>query len=340
MSDCTLIREGMPLLLTEALEGAEREAAHLHIEQCEECSRYWNGLRETWSLLEAVPDQPVPDNVRSRFLAEIDQVQAQKDNVVSFWRTPATRWLSQAAAVVVLVGGSYFAGNLNSSSPSSQPDVTAVPIALTSGGFSLAANRLIKASELAPQIEGAPTISNVRFIKNPQNLENVSVSFDLTSNVTVTGARDEKAFVSLVAYLLQDRSAPSPAQHDTIQWVSQTYGNAPDSELQIVGALANVLKSDSHEGVRLEAIETLRTIPAQGALGESNPARDALIEVLKNDPNPAIRIKAVEALTNMALGSGSYDPLTIETLREKASQADENPYVRVKAAEALSQMNL
>jgi hypothetical protein len=228
---------------------------------------------------------------------------------------------------------------MNTPDPVNQPGVAA-PLATTQSPFTLAANREVKASDLAPQIDGAPTISNVRFIENPENAENVSVSFDLTSNVTVTGARNEKAFVSLMAYLLQDRSAPSPAQHDAIQWVSQTYGNAPDTEPEIVDALANVLKSDSHEGVRLEAIETLRTIPAEGPTGESDPARDALIEALKNDPNPAIRIKAVEALMNMAAGSGSYDSVTIETLREKASQADENPYVRVKAAEALSQMNL
>jgi hypothetical protein len=342
MSECTVTRERMPLLLTEALEGNEREVAYLHIEGCEACGIEWRMTRETWTLLGVDGDRPVPGRVRDRFLSTFGQADAATRDggqVVSFWRRPATRWLAQAAAVATLVGGAWFAGNRATDAPMVPMSRTA-EVSRGSGEFTLAASRVVPASALAPHIEGSPAIANVRFIENAGRPGEVGVSFDLTSNVTVTGSPDEKSFVSLMAYLLQDRSNPTPSQSEAIQWVRQTYGGERRTDPAIVTALANVLRSDSHEGVRLGAIETLRTVLSKDPSGGGDAARDALIEVLKNDPNPAIRIKAVEVLTTMLSGEGGFESLTIETLRDKASQSDENPYVRIKAAEALSQLSL
>jgi len=332
-----LTREKMPLLLTESLEGAEREEAHLHIERCEGCGTELQRMRETWTILAVDRDRPVPDRPRARFLEGIGERDPDElpDNVVSFWRRPATRWIAQAAAVVTLVGGAYFAGS--QSNEPGRPAAAPVQVAEAPSQFSLVASRVIPASQLAPQIEGAPVISNVRFQESPEQKGQVAVSFDVTSNVTVTGSPDEKSFVSLMAYLLQDRRNPAPSQSDAIQWVRQTYGTVRSADPVIVGALANVLQNESNEGVRLRVIDTLAM---QAVAGGGEQARNALIEALKNDPNPAIRIKAVEALTNMLSGESAFDSATIETLQEKATQPDENPYVRIKAAEALSQLSL
>lgn len=339
MSECTLTREKMPLLLTEALDGGEREAAHVHIERCEGCGREWKGMRETWALLEADQDRPVPDRVRARFLSGLGEQAApgSRGNVVAFWRRPAAKWLAQAAAIVTLVGGAYFTGTRTVGETQSLP--VGAQVAAAQSQFSLAASHMVPAAQLAPEIEGKPVISNVRFIESPVREGEVGVSFDLTSNVTVTGSRDEKSFISLVSYLLQDRSNPTPAQSDAIQWVRQTYGEVKNTDPQLVGALANVLTSDSNEGVRLKAIEVLGMMQSRDLSGGAME-REALINALKNDPNPAIRIKAVEALASMLSGEGDFDAATVESLREKASQTDENPYVRIKAAEALSQLNL
>lgn len=340
MSECIVTREQMPLLLTETLIGEEREQAFLHIESCARCERDWKGMRETWSLLGKDDDRVVPDRVRARFLASLGEAEAAEPegNVVSFWRRPASRWLAQAAAVVTLVGAAYFAGTETGGKPAMtvQPTVTSAP----SSQFTLAANKIVPASELAPVIEGAPSISNIRFSReNTDNEGEVGVSFDLTTNVTVTGSPNEKSFVALMAYLLQDRTNASPAKSDAIQWVRDTYGDVRIADPAIVSALADVIANDSHEGVRLGAIDALRSVQTPGTDG-IQIARAALINALKNDPNPAIRIKAIEALSKMLTREGVYDAETIETLRDKASQGDENPYLRIKAAEALSQLNL
>jgi HEAT repeat protein len=99
-------------------------------------------------------------------------------------------------------------------------------------------------------------------------------------------------------------------------------------------ALANVLRTDEHQGVRIKAAETLKSL--QPSAASATNTREALIDALKSDPNPAVRIKAVEALAKLASSGAQLDAATLDTLRQKASQDDENAYVRMKAAEALS----
>ena len=70
MSDCTVMRESMPLLLTESLDPVRRENVHQHIERCAACGEEWAGFRETWSLLETLPEVEVPPHVKQRFMRE------------------------------------------------------------------------------------------------------------------------------------------------------------------------------------------------------------------------------------------------------------------------------
>src|SRR5438105_2790632 len=108
MSECDLMRETMPLLLSESLDPARRELSHQHIEQCAACNREWLAYRETWRMMGDLPEVEVPARVRERFLASIPTVD---EVVVPFRKRPAARWLAQAAAVVLLVGGSYWVGH-------------------------------------------------------------------------------------------------------------------------------------------------------------------------------------------------------------------------------------
>lgn len=340
MSDCTLTRERMPLLVTESLGAVEREQAHQHIESCAECTAEWDRTRETWKLLAEAPDLPVPRRVRNRFLDEVERmggVAPRTAVVIPFTRRPAFRRLAQAAAIAVIAGGAYFAGTTRGGSAAPPADVAS---AAPAPSFRIAENTLLSTDQLSPEIAGSPAISNVRFIENPGRPGEVGMSFDFTQKVTVQGKPTDQSLVNLAAYVLGDSDHPTSSRSNAIEWVRETYSNSETTDPQIVTALANVLRSDAHEGVRLKAVETLRSLPPASLGPASAQARQALIAALQNDPNPDVRIKAIEALANLGTGPTGFDPAEVETLRKKASQNDENPYVRVKAAEALSQMNL
>ena len=328
MAECSAMSESMPLLLTEALGREQRELAHQHIESCAECSAEWASYKEAWSMLGELPEVEVPARVRERFLATVLPAAAPA-NVVPFRRRPAFKWIAQAAAVVLLVGGSYYAGNRTA--PLRVSPMEAAVASVETAPFSIAETRVLPASAINPNIEGRPNIENVQFVE-PDSKEQIGLSFDVTSRVTVTGAPSDKSMVRLLSYVLEHENATSPSRSRAIEWVRQTYSDPQNVDPEIANALAKVLRSDTHEGVRIRAVDTLRGLGAP----VSNETREALIEALKNDPNPSVRIKAVEALADLTRGGAALDQHMIDTLREKAIQDDENPYVRVKAAEALS----
>jgi len=345
MAECSAMRESMPLLLTESLDAAGRELAHQHIETCAACGEEWQAMKETWALLAELPQVEVPLRVRDRFLAEVMPAAAQPSNVVPFVRRGALKWLAQAAAVVLIAGGSYFAGHRTVTVEPQQAKITgATPISYIPQGqqqqqplYSLAETRVLPATALSPNIQGRPEIDNVQFVDADPKDGQIGLSFDLTSHVTVNGSPNDKSMVRLLSYVLQSADRASLSRSHTIDVLRNTYGNSPDTDPEIAQALAKVLRTDDHQGMRIAAIDTLKTLPAKATRTE--PTRDALIEALRSDPNPAVRIKAVEALAKMASSGQTLAPEAVDMLRQKASQNDENLYVRVKAAEALSQIH-
>lgn len=344
MAECSALRESMPMLLTESFDPAGRELAHQHIESCAACAGEWLALKETWALMDELPRVEVPQRVRDRFLAEVMPASIPT-NVVPFHRRSSFKWLAQAAAVVIIAGGSYFAGHRSAPITLNHSDakvigatpISYVPQQQQSPLYSIAETRVLPASAISPNIEGRPEIENLQFIDPDPNDGQIGVAFDITSHVTVNGSPRDKSMVRLLSYVLQSADRASLARSHTIDVVRSTYGSSPDTDPEIAQALAKVLRSEDHQGVRIAAIDTLKSMSTQATTTE--PTRDALIEALRSDPNPAVRIKAVEALAKMASGGQQLAPEAVDMLRQKASQADENLYVRVKAAEALSKIH-
>jgi hypothetical protein len=334
MPGCDSVTENMPLLLTESLDPATRELTHQHIETCAMCAAEWSAYKETWSILDTLPELDVPPRVKQRFLAEVSPA-AVTPNVVPFRRRSAPRWLAQAAAVVIIAGGAFYGGRRLTPRVELTPtpaQVTAIQQAAPTPFYSIAESRVLPAASISPQIEGRPDIQNVQFTDASPSNQQIGVSFDITSHVTVTGRPTDKSMVRLLRYVLENEDKQSPSRSRAIDWVRSTYSHVGNPDPEITEALANVLRNDEHQGVRIKAADTLQSLQSKMTDG----TRDALVEALKNDPNPAVRIKAVEALAKLARSGGNLDPDMVDTLRRKASQGDENVYVRVKAAEALS----
>jgi hypothetical protein len=335
MSECSALRESLPLLLTESLDPARRELTHQHIESCDVCGEEWAAYKETWAVLGDLPEVEVPARVKAQFLGRIGVAGEERpSNVVPFHRKPAFKWIAQAAAVTLLVGGGYFFGDRNAgriAPTQARIDSVTPMMPIRATPVSLAETRDLHADALSPDIQGRPNITNVQFIDGDASDNDIKVAFDVTSHWTVRGNPKEKSIVKLLSYMLENEESVTP-RSNAMEWVRRTYSNPQFADPEIANALARVLRNDSHEGVRIRAVDTLTTLPPTAA----TDTRDALIQALKSDPNPAVRMKAVDALVNLARGGASFDPAMVDTLRQKASQGDENLYVRVKAAEALS----
>lgn len=340
MSECSALRESMPLLLTESLDSVRRELSHQHIETCAACGAEYDAYKETWTILGDLPEVEVPARVKAKFMIAAGLAEPADEkpaaNVVPFQRRKTFQWLAQAAAVVVIAGASYFAGsNRGSQAPVEEREptrITDVRPAMSPSQImpvSLAETRVLDADSLSPEIEGRPNINNIKFVDADPSDDKIGVSFDVTSHWTVNGSPRDKSLVRLLSYMMENEATTAP-RSNAIESVRRMYSDPANADPEIANSLAKILRNDTqHEGVRLRAVETLTTLPASGTM----ETRAALIEALKSDPNPSVRIKAVEALANLAR---SGDAAAVDTLRQKASQMDENAYVRVKAAEALS----
>lgn len=337
------MRESMPLLLTESLDPVRRELSHQHIESCAVCGAEYEAFKETWLIMGDLPEVEVPARVKQQFLQKAGLAEKPANNVVPFARRPAFKWVAQAAAVVVLAGGSYFAGSRNSETTIAPQRATInavspyTPVSNRLPELALAETRVLDSDALSPEIQGRPNIANVQFVDSDASDDQIGVSFDVTSRWTVTGNPKDKSIVRLLAYMLEHEESMTP-RSSAMEWVRRTYSDPQHADPEIANALAKVLRNDdSHEGVRIRAVDTLTTLPP--AVATQAQTRDALMAALKNDPNPAVRLKAVEALANMARSGVQLDAAMVDTLRAKATQDDENLYVRVKAAEALSSIN-
>jgi len=335
MAQCSEVRDRFADLLLGSIESADRENALLHIEGCPSCNREWAENRRVWDLLGDIPDVPLPDRVRANFQADLDREFGRpRSNVLVFDSRKAVQWLSRAAAFILIVGSSFVAGR-QFAPQRSLPMESATIQSIEPMSVSIAERLTVPASRVNPEILGSPEIRNLNVLAANESGE-IEVTFDLTSSMTITGRPEDKALVQLLAYVVQSQDNPTHSRSRVIQLVRDTYGTKGIADPEIVRAIAFVLANDTHEGVRIKAVDALRNLP-QELVPE---ARSALLKALRTDPNPAVRMKAVEALANLATTATEVDPETLDILREKAAQHDENPYVRVKAAEALSQIDL
>jgi hypothetical protein len=338
------MNESMALLLSESLDPAKRELTHQHIESCADCEKEWNAMRETWRVMGDLPEVVPPPALRARFLEQI-QPARPVDNVVPFYKRPATRWVAQAAAIAIMVGGGFFAGRGTFNGPAntnteiasrpitSQPDAKLVGVQeYQPAAFSLAESRVVNAASMNPVIQGRPHIQNVNFTDSDPTDDKIGVAFDITSRVTVTGSPRDESVKRLLSYVIESDESATPTSSDAIEIVRKTYSDPAYADPQIANALAKVLRNEEHEGARIRAVDSLKTMPASVS---SATTQQALIDALKNDPNPAVRIKAVETLAQLAQNGKVLDANTLDTLRAKTFD-DEVMYVRVKAAEALS----
>ena len=66
--------------------------------------------------------------------------------------------------------------------------------------------------------------------------------------------------VRLLSYMLENEESMTP-RSSAMEWVRRTYSDPAYADPEIANALAKVLRNDSHEGVRIRAVETLTTLP-------------------------------------------------------------------------------
>lgn len=304
--------------------GPRDAEADAHLEGCASCRREAAALEEAWERIE-LPDPEVSPVFRDRMIGRMEEALARR-NVVAFrprsWIRPAL----QAAALVVAGAGGFLLARAGATAAG-----TAADPAAGAPAFAVAAERQVDVSRVGLDLSGSPRLRNVSF--RPTEADGrLAISFDVTTRYTVTGRPEDRAVASLLAYVVDARTATEGARGRAIDLVSNELGEKAAASPEIVGVLVRTLREDRNPGVRKKAAEALVQLPPSPAI------RDALAFALKSDANPAVRMIAVDGLARAA--TTLRDPLSIETLRLKAADETEPGFVRVKAASALREIPL
>lgn len=330
MAQCDLLSETLPELLAESLEGEQRERAYRHIETCDGCSREWAEYRRIWGDLEWNEIEP-PAGLRERFLSQVAEMgRESSENVVRFPGFTIPVWAKTAAVILLLIGG--FAAGRSTVETDDAPDGQSPALITGVQPVGTFGDDVIPPAELDRMLRNDATLRNVSLVEAG---DDTAMAFDLSTEMRVPADLSDPSFSRLMAIALSNTDHASHERGKMIEWIRRNHASSETSG-DIVAALLGVLRSDSHEGVRIRALDALREL--EMSPNQSDELRTGLVQVLRNDPNPAIRIKAVDVLAEMASGTEIADPTMLETLRDKVEQDDENMYVRVKAAEALRQM--
>jgi hypothetical protein len=172
-----------------------------------------------------------------------------------------------------------------------------------------------------------PAFAGVQSVEFDPASGTVEIQYNTVNEVAVRGRPGDAAVQALLEQALLDDTNPMARLYaaKALQAVPPTQA-APDS--QLVAALTFLLDNERNEGIRLQAIEALRTLYRQTPLSAS--ARQSLLDVLLHDENSALRIEALELLTEQSRAAqelGTY----LDAVRE-----DPNDFIRLQVQNLLS----
>ena len=113
MSGCSAVQARFSEYLDSRLNGREMQLIAAHLEECRDCSREWDGLRQTQVLLAALGPVPEPADLLLRIRVAVSQERARSRRSVFhgwnlLWKNTVGPFLLQAgagfASAVLLLG--------------------------------------------------------------------------------------------------------------------------------------------------------------------------------------------------------------------------------------------
>lgn len=316
---CKHDEQALVLYHYDELNAEERAAVEAQLELCASCRAV---LAELDLVQQAIPARPALE-------PEEDTLKALRSTLVSNLPEPrpslrrqATagwnelRWMQPAslalrlAVAAVLVAVGFLLGRRPSGSTEAIEDLA-----------------LARAPVQAEHGTISPAFAGVQSVEFDPASGTVEIQYNTVNEVAVRGLPGDAAVQALLEQALLDDTNPVARLYaaKALQAAPSTQA-APDS--QLVAALTFLLENERNEGIRLQAIEALRTLYRQTPL--STAARQSLLNVLLHDENSALRIEALELLTERARASQELATY-LDAVRE-----DPNDFIRLQVQNLLS----
>ena len=305
--NCEYVKANAVTLVYDELPDDTKFEMERHVERCASCAAEIGAVRHLQDVMSAaLRPEPTPNllaSSRLRLQEALEDVE-HKRGWHRFFTFDLAGWMHQVrmapamAAVLVIVG---FAGG-------------------TMATWRLRGSA-IPGIGVGQAIPAESNISGIRSINpDPNDANKVQINYDTVTKQQAQGSLSDPKIQQLLLYAAHNNVNPG-VRNDSYDLLTKQSGDQQVREALIYG-----LRYDSNAGVRLKAIEALKTY-----VKDDVHARDAVLEALLNDASPGVRIEAI-----LALDPVKADGRVRRVLQDLAER-DHNQYIRRKAQDFLNQ---
>jgi len=308
----------------EELEGAERDALEEHLDVCPRCVAALDAERK---LLESVasnerlePTAALLSSCRNRLEDSLDEMDHR-----SIW----TRWMESlfpahwlamhpaaSAAMLLLIG--FSVGMLGpwharpQGTPQGQPNMSQGSML----GYS-------------PQELQSANVSGINWTPSQGNQPvQIQVQMNTERPIVVQGTVDDNNVKNVLLYVLHNNERFCPDVRMSAVELLKTRANDPD----VQKALSRSVLLDRNAAVRLKALDALTAANADAANVQT------MLDALTKDQNIGVRVEAINSLRTVSERGGlGGDPQAVKILQQ-TMRSDPNVYIRLQSAAALQEV--
>ena len=222
-------------------------------------------------------------------------------------------WLRQvrfspALAAVILIAG--FAGGVGTAYRVMEPV-----------GFNAASGAGSGASVETEGSAGEASITGIRSITQAAGSQQIDITYDTVLTQQAEGSLNDRRIQQLLLFAAQN-NYNAGVRLDSVDLLTQRPQVAA-----VRDALVYALRYDSNPGVRLKALDGLRSF-----VKDDVRVRNAMLEALVNDANPGVRTEALR-LIDPVKADGSVRGVLMTLAAE-----DESAYIKSQARTMLAQL--
>ena len=306
---CDSVSKLIPLYFYGELEADQEDQVEQHLHECTACGSLLESQQQISRALDHRVMEPPPELLRECRADLMAAVQGGASYMKAA-QPGKGPWLLFLDAITATLGGF---------------DRYRTPVgalALLALGFFTARLTMRPNEEKLAGVTPMPSeqgFVNVRAVR-PDAGGRVQIDLDETRRRSITGSLEDAKIQQLI---LAAAHQENPAVRlGSVELLKDRAANRSDVRNELI----NLLLHDTNAGVRMKALDGLRS------LNGDTEVRKALLQVLLTDENPALRVQAVDLIT-----ARSDDSMV--GMWQDIVQREDNDYVRRKLEQMLKEKN-
>ena len=311
--NCEWVKENVILYVYDELADDSRIEMEQHAEHCPACAAEIGAARGFHKEMSARPQVEVSPNFLAASRMKLSEaLETTEQSQWRKWIMDPTEWLRQmrfspALASAILILG-FAAGTL-----------TAWQVFGNKGNGSTGGSIISRSNANNENAEA--NIAGIHSITPREGSNSVEITYDKVVPTTAKGDINDPRIQQLLLLASRNQSN-SGVRIDSMNLLSQK-----SDENNVREVLMSALRYDKNPGVRLKALDGLKTV-----IKTDTRVRDAVLEALLHDTNTGVRSEALRVLQPVKADS------SVRITLEELARNDKNAYIKLESERMLGSL--